>query len=103
MELSQYSCGVGCLCNVPLDLIVLTGGLCTTWDVVLALEVTVGGRWVRTCGDVAVAWVHTPKSSQCCDTRLYSTSGVVSLAGLIPSAPFVCYCARQEVELCQYS
>ena len=31
---------------------------------------------------------------------------VVSLAGLIPhepSAPFMCYCARQEVELCQYS
>ena len=29
-ELGQYSCGVGCLCNVPQDLIVLTGGLCTT-------------------------------------------------------------------------
>ena len=59
MELSQYLCGVGCLCNVPLDLIVLTGGLCTTWD---ALEVTVGGRWVKTCGDVAVG-PHTQEQS----------------------------------------
>ena len=30
--------------HVTQDLIVLTGGLCTTWDVILALEVTVGGR-----------------------------------------------------------
>ena len=38
VELSQYSCVVGCLCNVPLDMIAFTGGLCTgglcnTWDV----------------------------------------------------------------------
>ena len=52
------------LCDVPLDLIVLTGGLCTTWDVILALEVTVGGRWVRTCGDEAVC-PHTQE--QCSD------------------------------------
>jgi len=63
----QYSCGVVCLCNVLADLIVLTGDLCTTWDVILALEVTVGGRWVKTCGDEAVC-PHTQE--QCSDAKL---------------------------------
>ena len=76
MELGQYSCGVGCLCNVPLDLIVLTGGLCTTWDVILALEVTVGGRWVKTCGDEAVG-SHTQE--QCSHAKLYSTSNLFTI------------------------
>ena len=66
-SIHQYSCGVVCLCNVLADLIVLTGGLCTTWDVILALEVAVGGRWIRTCGDEAVC-PHTQE--QCSDAKL---------------------------------
>ena len=67
-SMHQYSCGVGFLCNVLADLIVLTGGLWTTWGVILALEVTVGGRWVKTCGHEAVC-PHTQE--QCSDATFW--------------------------------
>jgi len=70
-----YSWSAGFLCNVLADLIVLTGGLWTTWDVILALEVTVGGRWVKTCGDEAVC----PHTQEQCSDALYSTSNLFTV------------------------